>query len=100
MKAVDWMSIFIEMDANKPSYIDYLFICDVWIKDPRYKNRNMHIGQNRGLFRIKKETLEVELLFAMEGDGNNDRFHRAAAKVLREYKNTHNFPEQTHYACG
>lgn len=94
------MSIFIEMENDKPTYVDYIFICDVHGKDPRYKSRNMVIGQNRGLFRIEKGTLDVKLLFAMEGDNNNGIFYRAASKVVTEYKNAHEFPRLTHYSCG
>lgn len=99
-KYLDWMSILIEMNKSTPLYVDYVFICDVYAKDPRYKKRNMCIGQSRGLFRFNKDTLEVELLFAMEGDDNNSRFHRAAVKILNEYRDTKKFPSKAHYACG
>ncbi len=53
---VDAMSIAILKDKEKDEYVDYVFVADVWGKDPRFKERHMIIGQNRGLFRIDKKT--------------------------------------------
>lgn len=100
MKYIDIMSILIEKNLDKKDYVDYLFICDTWIKDPRYKKRNMKIGETRGLFRINKTTLQPELLIAMEGDEDNNRFYRAASKIIKDYKLTNNFPDKAHFASG
>lgn len=83
---VDWMSILIEKNSEKQDFIDYIFICDVWAKDPRHTTRNICIGQNRGLFRINKKTIESELLLPMAGDKNGERYQRALLKVLKEHK--------------
>jgi hypothetical protein len=97
---VDSMSIAILMDKEKDEYVDYFFVSDVWEKDPRFTNRNMLIGQNRGLFRINKKTLDAELLHPMVGDESGKRFTNAASKVLQEYKNTNAFPDKTQFASG
>ena len=94
------MSILINKNLEKEDFIDYTFICDVFAKDPRYKSRNICIGQNKGLFRISKKTLEPELLLPMDGDKNGQRYIRALSKVLKEYKNNNEFPNQTHFAAG
>lgn len=99
-KCLDWMSILIEKELDKYDFVDYVFICNVHFKDPRFKERNILIGQNRGLFRINKENLESKLLLAMEGDEANLRFTRASKKVISEYKFAHAFPEKTHFACS
>lgn len=97
---VDWMSILIEKNSEKKDFVDYIFICDVWAKDPRYTARNICIGQNRGLFRINKKTTESELLLPMEGDKNGERYQRALLKVMKAYKENNEFPDKTHFACG
>jgi len=97
---VDWMSILIEKDSEKQDLIDYVFICDVWTKDPRYKSRNVCVGQNKGIFRINKKTTESELLLPMDGDKNSDRYIRALSKVMNEYKKNGSFPDKTHFAAG
>jgi hypothetical protein len=99
-KKLDWMSILIEKDLEQESFVDYVFISNVHAKDPRYKDRYMLVGQNRGLFRINKESLEIELLLPMEGDNHGKRFHSAASKILREYNHGHLFPAKAHFACG
>ena len=99
-KHLDWMSIRIEKDKEKNEYADYVFICTVYNKDPRYKNRNMVVGENRGLFRVSKVTLEPELLLPMEGDSDQKRYFRAAAKIIKEHKEKNVFPERAHFACG
>lgn len=97
---VDWMSILIEMDKEKLEYVDYVFMCDVYGQDPRHEKRRMVVGQNRGLFRVNKSTLDAELLLAMDGDDDGKRFIRAVSKVLREQKATNEFPKKAHFACG
>lgn len=97
---VDWMSILIEKNSEKQDVIDYIFICDVWTKDPRHKRRNICIGQNRGLFRINKQTTEAQLLLPMDGDRNGERYLRAASKIINEYKKSNLFPDRAHFACG
>lgn len=94
------MSILIKMDKDKITHIDYIFICDVYTKDPRYKTRNIKIGENIGLFRIHKKTMDVELLLMMEGDTNKRCFHKAATKILREYSSTNKYPENAYTAYG
>ena len=47
-----------------------MFICDVFLKNPRYKSKYILAGQSRGLFRINKETLEANLLLPIDGDKN------------------------------
>ncbi|MDF2940599.1 MAG: hypothetical protein K0R66_1241 [Gammaproteobacteria bacterium] len=101
-KHVDYMSIGIEKNREKPDYVDYVYICNVYGQDPRYahKYRGIKIGENRGLFRISKETLEPELLISMEGDESKSRYFRAFGKVIRVYKETSIFPDKTGYQCG
>lgn len=99
-RKIDWMSILIEKDSENQDWVDYVYICDVWIKDQRYKSRNICIGQNRGLFRINRESEVPELLVAMDGDKNSERYKRALSKVINEYKETNLFPDKTHFACG
>ena len=99
-KHVDWMSILIEKDKERPEYVDYVFMCDVYGQDPRNAKRHMVIAQNRGLFRVHKATLDAELLRPMEGDDDKKRFTRAFAKVRNEHKESGAFPDKAHFACG
>lgn len=97
---LDWMSILIEKNKEASEYVDYVFICNLYGQDPRRENRRMIIAQNHGLFRVKKPSLKVSLLRAMDGDSDEKRFIRASSKILREYKEHNNFPEKSHFACG
>jgi hypothetical protein len=97
---VDSMSLAVLKDNETNEDVDYVFIADVWGKDPRRVQRQMIVGQNRGLFRLHKTSMQVELLRAMAGDVGNKRFHNAAAKVLREFQSTGIFPDVTQFASG
>lgn len=99
-KRIDWMSILIEKNLDKANYIDYVFICNLYTNDLRYKNRSIIVGESRGLFRLNKDTLEAHLLLPMEGDKNNHCFYGAVTKIINEYRLTNSFPERTHRAVG
>lgn len=97
---LDWMSILIELNANTTQHVDYLFKCNLYTKDPRYKSRNIIIGQNQGLLRLNKKNLEAKILLPMEYDTDNQVFYRAVSKIIKEYKSYNEFPKFTHFACG
>ena len=97
---VDEQSIGIVKDKETSTCIDYFFEADLWCKDPRFQSRFMKIGECRGLFRLDKETLGVELLFPMSGDDSGSRFGKAATKVLKEFRSTGSWPERSHFASG
>jgi len=97
---LDSLSIVIQKDEDKPGFVDYLFVADLWDKDPRSDNRLMVVGQRRGLFRIDKATLDVNLLLPMAGDAGNKRFQKAASKILSDYRTTASFPDESHFASG
>ena len=94
------MSIFIQKDKETEDFADYFFMCDVYAKDPRFKSRQMCIGQRRGLFRILKSNLNTELLFAMELDRHAKCFQRAAGKIMQLYVAEKSFPAQAQFASG
>lgn len=96
----DVASIGILQDRETIEHVDYVFVVDVWGKDPRFAGRLMQVGQRRGLFRIQKSSLQVELLRPMEGDGEESRFARAAGKVLNEFKAMGEFPGAAQFASG
>ncbi len=50
-----------------------------------------------GLFDFKSSDGAVELVKAMEGDGNEHCFKRAAAKIYKEWKNG-NLPDEAEWA--
>lgn len=97
---VDSQCIFIERDDETEDYVDYFYVSDIRGNDPRYKQRNMVIGQARGLFRINKKTLEPVLLKGIELDLKNRCFHRAAAKILKLYRSDNEFPEKAAFQSG
>jgi hypothetical protein len=97
---VDAMSLAILKDKETSKYVDYVFIADVWGKDPRYAQRQMLVGQNRGLFRLQKASMQFELLRAMQDDDGNKRLDLAVIKVLQEFQNTGIFPNATQFASG
>lgn len=97
---VDAMSLGILMDEETTQHVDYVFLADVWGKDPRYSSRWMRIGEHRGLFRVDKEMQEVSLLRAMNGDEGDKRFMKAAGKVLSEWKRLGAPPKATQFASG
>jgi hypothetical protein len=93
------MSIYIEQDRSTKEYIDYFFECAVRTNDPRYKQRNINIGTNRGLFRIYKANLNAALLLPMEND-NGGIFSRAASKIITIYNEKGEFPLKAQRICG
>lgn len=97
---IDAMSIGVLLDQETAHQVDYIFLADVWAKDPRYSSRWMRIGEHRGLFRIDKGTREVSLLRAMNGDEGDKRFMKAAGKVLSEWKRLGAPPKATQFASG
>jgi hypothetical protein len=97
---IDGMCMFILKDKETSADIDYVFVADVWCKDPRYKSRQMLAGQSRGLLRFNKKTLEAELLLSMPGDLSDKSFSKAASKILKEFQTTGQWPERTQYAAG
>jgi hypothetical protein len=94
------MSIFIQKDCETAESVDYFFLCDVHESDPRYKSRYFCSGQRRGIFRITKHDLAVELLFPMELDAQAKCFNTAATKVVSILKAEGRFPEKAQYAAG
>ena len=97
---VDGMSLGILMDKETGEYVDYVFLADVWAKDPRFRSRWMLIGQHRGLFRVGKASMDVSLLRPMSGDNGDARFRKAAGKVLSEWRRLGAPPKSTQYASG
>lgn len=97
---VDAQSIGILMDKDRNQFVDYFFVANLTCKDPRYESRYMLVGECRGLFRIDKTTLEVELLYPMAGDDSGNRFKKAAWKVLKEFRSTGDWPKGIQYASG
>ncbi len=97
---MDGMSIGILRDADAVAHVDYFYFADLWAPDPRFKSRQMVVGQCRGLFRVDKQTLNVELLYAASGDHSGQCFNKAASKVLREFRVASVWPERTQYAAG
>lgn len=97
---LDGMSIGILRDADAVAHVDYFYIADLWSPDPRFKSRQMIVGQSRGLFRVDKQSLNVELLYAATGDHSGQCFNKAASKVLREFRAVGIWLEKTQYAAG
>ena len=98
-RSVDWQSIGILLDKDKPAYADYFFEADVWDKDPRFKSRAMIVGTNRGLMRLHKDSGEIELLQPMPEDDNEKRF-TSASRVLKRHWEAGEIPSATQFACG
>lgn len=94
------MSLGILMDRETVEYVDYVFLADVWAKDPRHSKRWMRIGEHRGLFRVDKGSQDISLLRAMDGDEGDKRFMKAAGKVLSEWKRLGTPPKATQFASG
>lgn len=94
------MCISIVKDKETSEFADFFFTSAVSEKDPRSASRWMCTGERRGLFRVHKADLRIELLFAMELDDERRCFDRAAAKVLSVYANEGAFPEKTQFAAG
>lgn len=99
-RQVGGQSILIEKDAEKDEYLDYTFTCDVWGKDPRFKQRRMIIGQVKGLFRIDKTEQSVSLLLPMEGNSSERRYKSAASKVLKKHREDNVYPDKTAFQSG
>jgi len=97
---LDWMSLGILRDKETADFVDYVFIADVWDRDPRFESRNMLVGQRRGLFRIDKTSAQATLLRPMLGDDAGRRFLAASSKVKREHDHLLRYPEATQFACG
>ena len=98
-RRVDWMSIGIQLDKKTDSFADYIFIADVWDKDPRFVARSMIVGRNHGLFRLHLESGEIELLLPMEDDDEHRRFVSAAHKI-KQHWDVGEIPQFSQYACG
>ena len=98
-RSVDWMSIGIIKDKETEDFVDYFFFSDVWDKDPRFANRRMIVGQNRGLLRLEKESGSIELLAPMPEDRDARRFRKAALSLAKHW-NKGEFPDATSYCCG
>lgn len=94
------MSLGILMDCETAEYVDYVFLADVWAKDPRSRSRWMRVGEHRGLFRVSKGSQDVSLLRSMDGDEGDKRFVKAAGKVLSEWKRLGSPPKATQFASG
>lgn len=97
---LDSQSIGIVKDKETPTCIEYFFEAELWCKDPRSQRRFMKIGECRGLFRLDRETLSVQLLFPMAGDEDGSRFDKAVLKVLKEFRSTGSWPNRTQFASG
>lgn len=97
---LDGQCIGIIKDKETENYVDYFFVTDLICKDPRFVNRNMIAGECRGLFRIDKKTLDAELIFSMVGDAAEKVFHKAAFKVLKEFRLNGNWPNNTQFVSG
>jgi len=99
-KYLDIQCIFIDKNLDKDGFIDYIYTSNVWGKDPRYKNRNMIVGQVNGLFRINKETLEVTLLREMELDSSKRCYLASSCKIIKIYRAENEFPEKATFQSG
>jgi hypothetical protein len=97
---LDGMSIFIKKDKESRSFVDYFFMCDVYEKDPRSKSRLICTGQRKGLFRVQKSDLNIELLFPMDLDVQGRCFNRAAGKIMSIYHTENNFPDNAQFVSG
>ncbi len=99
-KRLDGQCLFIQKDIEKDEYVDYVFTCDVWGKDPRFKQRGMKIGQVKGLFRIDKLTQEPALLNPMEGDNSQHCYRNALSKVLKIHRKENRYPDKAAFQSG
>ena len=93
------MCIGIEKIADSDEDALYAFVSDVYEPDPRYRNRSMIVGQNRGVLQVVKETGEVSLIEAMPEDDDDKRFLQAAARIKKHWK-AGEYPDRTMFACG
>ena len=98
-RTVDWMCIGIEKIAETDDDAQYAFVSEVYEPDPRFRNRRMVVGQNRGVLRVAKATGEVTLVEAMPEDDDRKRFQRAAARIRKHWE-AGEFPVRTMFACG
>jgi hypothetical protein len=99
-KRVDVMSIFMEKDKETDEFVDYIYMSNVYTNDPRFKSRNICIGQMRGLFRINKASLEVAILMPMEYDYKHGCCLRASGKILKQFKENNEFPNKSAFQSG
>ncbi|MEW8501458.1 MAG: hypothetical protein AB2597_01990 [Candidatus Thiodiazotropha sp.] len=99
-KRLDGQCLFIQKDIEKDEHVDYVFTCDVWGKDPRFKQRGMKVGQVKGLFRIDKVTQESTLLYPMEGDNSKSCYRNALSKVLKKQREENQYTDKTAFQSG
>lgn len=99
-KRLDGQCLFIQKDIEKDQYVDYVFTCDVWGKDPRFKQRRMKVGQVKGLFRINTVTGDAALLHPMEGDNSERCYRNALAKVLKVQREQNQYPDKASLQSG
>lgn len=97
---VDAMYFRIFKEAETAETVDYAFKARMYGPDPQRPHRNMDMGEARGLLRIDKHSLDVSLVSPMWGDESRRRFLASAAKVLKDYRQSGQWPEETHFACG
>lgn len=99
-KRLDGQCLVIQKDIEKEDHVDYVFTCDVWDKDPRFKQRGMKVGQVKGLFRIDKLSQESALLYPMEGDDSERCYRNALSKILKVHKEENQYPEKAAFQSG
>ncbi|RXJ97451.1 hypothetical protein CRV00_01055 [Malaciobacter molluscorum] len=99
-KRLESQCLYIQKDIENNEYVDYLFSCDIWDKDPRFKKKFMKIGEVKGLFRIDKLTYDSTLLYPMEGDSFNHCYQNALTKVLNVYNEKKQYSSKLAFHSG
>jgi len=97
----DGQNITIVKDDEDTDSVDYFFKTTLFALDPRSaKGRNISVGERYGLVRIRKKSMDADLLFPIPEDPENKCFHAAVYKIKKEYSKNQKWPDKAQYAAG
>lgn len=98
-KHLDGQSIGILKIAENEASADYIFFCDVLVRDENSSVRWRLHQTNFGRVTIIKISGNVEIIYSMPDDGG-DRRALATAVKLKQHQKKGDFPRATQHASG
>lgn len=98
-KRLDGQYIEISRISKSKNYFDYQVTSTIRDMDPRFRSRYIKAGSSTGIIRIYKETGNMEVIYPISLDTNDQNLLKAMSVLSKAFRKGE-LPEKTCYASG
>jgi len=97
-KRLDWQSVGIVKIRETKVLVEYRIFANIYDHDPRFRSKSICIGSSSAIYRLTKNTGDVEVVYPLEYD--DGKIHLKAKNILKNIYKNKDYPKTLGWALG